>query len=249
LPVPPDLSGASFAGFFKDLDALLDAAPASVYLDCSKLHHANSSHINALWEAQTRCGQAGVEVGLTGVGCGLERVLRVLDIYDLFSIHAGQPEGEGGTAGGEEPELREQPGLEIEFETTTEEIDQALRRFHSFLRACGVPSLCAFDLETAFYEVATNIRRHAGLASGGSVKFTAAAADGKVSMRFLDSGCLFDPTARPDEFDPSRAIQSGRKAGLGLTMINRLVDTVVYERIDNRLNVLTLIKGLPDKRR
>ena len=66
----------------------------------------------------------------------------------------------------------------------------------------------------------------------------------RVSLRFADPGQPFDPTGRKTMFDPRQAIRLKQTNGIGLTMVKRLVDTISYERVGNRLNVLTLEKKI-----
>ena len=149
--VPTDLDEGALEGFFAELEIILDDAPPEVGLDCSLLDHATSGHINMLWEAQTKCEEAGVAMHLLSVRYGLERVLRILDLYDLFSIQQRHGEIKPAACEGYRPKVTI-PVFEVTFPTTAHGITEAMGRFHDFLVRAGLPGSCAFDLEIIFYE-------------------------------------------------------------------------------------------------
>ena len=241
--VPADLDEGALEGFFAELEVTLEESPGEITLDCSLLDHATSGHINILWDAQTRCEQASIPMRLLSVRYGLERVLRILDLFDLFSVDQVTARLDGD-APGDSPAKATPPALEIEISSKMEEISEAVVRLHDFLVRLGLPGSFAFDLETVFYEVATNIRRHGGLGKSDVMSLRVIPGDGCVTMRFADPGLPFDPTGRKSVFDPRQAIRLRQTNGIGLTMIKRLVDSISYERVGNRLNVLTLEKKL-----
>jgi anti-sigma regulatory factor (Ser/Thr protein kinase)/anti-anti-sigma regulatory factor len=243
IPVPADLDEGALEGFFAELEVTLEESLGEITLDCSLLDHATSRHINVLWEAQTKCEQAGVPVRLLAVRFGLERVLRVLDLFDLFTIEKVTARPADETTGG--PPGKAAPAvLEIEIHSEREEISEAVARLHDFVVRLGLPGSYAFDLETVFYEVATNIRRHSGLGKDDLMSFRMTLSAERITMRFADPGQPFDPTGRKAAFDPRQAIRLKQTNGIGLTMVKKLMDSISYERVGNRLNVLTLEKKL-----
>jgi anti-sigma regulatory factor (Ser/Thr protein kinase) len=147
---------------------------------------------------------------------------------------------------GRKSELRaSQPMLQLEFKATINSINDALDKFRDFLMRLNLAELSAFDLETVFYEVATNIRLHGQLNKPNDlVEFTATQMPGKIFLRFTDQGQFFDPTSRKTTHDPREAYYKRQRRGLGLTMIKRMVDTISYQRVEDRFNVLSLEKRL-----
>lgn len=246
--IPADCDQSALEGFFRELNALVREGQTEISIDCSLLEHTSSSHINALWEALTRCEQAGVRMRLSSVGYGLERVLKVLDLCDLFVIDRGSreaaPPGRPVSLGTTPPDA-----LKMEFEPSMDGLADGLLRFHDFLNKLSVTEVCAFDLETVFYEVATNICRHGGLEQDSTISFSASLAGQHLCLRFTDAGGPFDPTGSSLDFNPREAIRNGQRHGIGLTMIKRLVDSISYEWIDDDLNVVTLRKKLRLRRR
>jgi anti-sigma regulatory factor (Ser/Thr protein kinase) len=115
---------------------------------------------------------------------------------------------------------------------------------HRFLERLDLPEIVVFDLETVFYEVATNICRHSGLERHHKISFISELDRDGISFEFRDAGERFDPTGNTPEFDPRLAIKRRQSRGIGLVMIQRLMDSVSYERVDGELNVVTLKKRL-----
>ena len=134
--------------------------------------------------------------------------------------------------------------LDLEVTATTDGISEARDRFHDFLTRLNLPEISVFDLATAFYEVAANIRAHGGLTENACLAVRATVTECDVWVRFVDPGRLFDPTHRIPVFDPQVAIRRRQTNRFGLAMITRLVDEMSYERLDERLNVLTLRRRL-----
>jgi anti-sigma regulatory factor (Ser/Thr protein kinase) len=241
--VPADLDEGALDGFFAELDITLEESPREISLDCSLLDHATSGHINMLWDAQTRCERAGIPMQLLSVRFGLERVLKVLDLFDLFTVEqVTTAPGDDSPGGGKGVFIP--PAFELEIRSDMDDVSESVVKLHDYLVRLGLPGSVAFDLETVFYEVATNIRRHAGLGEGEQMSIRAIPGDERITLRFADPGQPFDPTGRKTMFDPRQAIRLKQTNGIGLTMIKRLVDTISYERVGNRLNVLTLEKKL-----
>jgi anti-sigma regulatory factor (Ser/Thr protein kinase)/anti-anti-sigma regulatory factor len=236
-----DLDGETLDGFYTELDSCLSESPEEVQLDCSLLEHATSTHINTLWQARNRCEENGIPVRLTSVTYGLQRVLDVLDLYDLFiaerdgieaKTETGRPRGE-----------TDQPMLALRIPPTEEGIRAAMQELHDYLTELKYGEIFAFDLETVFYEVTTNIRLHGELSEGDSIQFTAVPMNGAFHLHFEDRGPHFDPTKRNAEFNPEQAISRRQRHGFGLAMIKRLVDSISYEREDTT-NILKLEKNI-----
>jgi anti-sigma regulatory factor (Ser/Thr protein kinase) len=185
-------------------------------------------------------------VRLSSVKYGLFRILKILNLYEFFEFEEGTVESK--------PEMEKawqgavsMPSLRLSFLPTSWAIKDALDRFHDFLTKLNVREICAFDLETVFYEVTTNIRLHGQLDDDDCMEFTATPTGDLISLRFVDPGPMFDPTSDPPHFDPDRAIRRRQSSGFGLTMIRRLVDSISYQRRDDGRNVVTLTKRLSRK--
>ena len=243
LLVPLDLDGGTLEGFYAELHDQLSRMPVEVLLDCSLLDHASSTHINTIWQARNRCEEAGVAFKLTSVTYGLERVLKILDLYDFFSTERDGVEARAGKhvaeTDGTSPQM-----LALEVEPTVEGIRKAMATLHEYLMRLDLGEVLAFDLETVFYEVTTNIRLHGKMDRGEFIMFRAVPRNEVFRLRFEDTGPYFDPTSRADEFDPRKAMRNRQRQGFGLAMIKKLVDSISYERANGRFNILDLEKQI-----
>jgi anti-sigma regulatory factor (Ser/Thr protein kinase)/anti-anti-sigma regulatory factor len=242
ISVPAEIDDDALQAFFDELNLAIGDSPPGIALDCSALEHATSRHINTLWDALTRCESKGVPMRLTGVGYGLRRVLRVLDLTELFTVeYDSNSESKPAQflAHGRTPER-----FEEEFGARIEIVTDVTARLHRFLEQLGLAEIAVFDLATVFYEVATNICRHGGLDRDCKIMFAAMVSPAEITFEFRDGGERFDPTGNTPEFNPHLAIKRGQSRGIGLVMIQRLMDSISYMRIDQKYNVVTLRKRL-----
>lgn len=239
--LPSSSDGAALKCFFDQLDTLLDEGVRKVDIDCSLLDHTRSSHLNALWDALTRCEEAGAVMKLTSVGYGLERLLQVLGLYHFFTLEAGErtPPSLCGPLPGS---AIRQTAFSAELEPSMDDISNTFIRFHDFLKKLNVSEMHSFDLETVFYEISTNILRHGRLSPDSSICFSATLHGDDLELRFEDEGRPFDPTGYSSDFDHHEAIRRNQRHGLGMSMIQRLVDEISYVREAGTRNVVTLRK-------
>lgn len=243
LLVPGDVYGDTLEGFFVELSGRLKESPEEILFDCSLLEHATSAHINTLWQAQSMCEDAGVPVRLISVSFGLDRVLAVLDLRDLFVAERDGVEAKTGRR----RSVRDRgvpESLSLTVAPTVEGIREAMRCLHDYLVKLNHGELFAFDLETVFYEVTTNIRLHGQVPEGEHISFMAAPRNGSFYLRFKDQGPYFDPTSHRTNYDPQRAMSQRQTHGFGLAMIRKLVDHISYERQNDSLNILDLEKKI-----
>jgi anti-sigma regulatory factor (Ser/Thr protein kinase)/anti-anti-sigma regulatory factor len=242
ISVPVDFDDESLRGFFDELDLALEDEPGEIALDCSLIEHATSRHINALWDALTRCERDGVPMRLAAVNYGLRRVLSVLDLAELFTVeYEGEKEGRPPREA-----MRDLPSerFEIELVARMDAVSDVMVELHAFLERLDLSEIGIFDLETVFYEVATNICRHSGLKGHRKIRFVTEVGRDDIRLEFTDAGERFDPTGNTPEFDPRLAIRRRQSRGIGLVMIQRLMDSISYERVNGEYNVVTLRKRL-----
>jgi len=242
ISVPADFDDDALQGFFEELKSAIQEQPSEIGLDCSLLEHTTSRHINALWDALTKCERAGIPMRLTSVGYGLERVLSVLDLTELFTVEYERERHDKAAR----PPVPDRPPRRFEatLEARIDVVSDVMAEIHDFLQQLALSDIGVFDLETVFYEVATNICRHSGLEQHRKISFIAEVDQSEVSFKFTDAGERFDPTGNTPEFDPRLAIKRRQSRGIGLVMIQRLMDSVSYARVDGRFNVVTLKKRL-----
>lgn len=97
------------------------------------------------------------------------------------------------------------------------------------------------NTKLAVDEACTNIIKHAYGKKAGGIDIRASLLDGKVEFALLDEGEHFDFASVQDP-DLDQYVETGRKGGLGVFLINRLMDGVEY-RTGAAGNELVLTKS------
>ena len=107
----------------------------------------------------------------------------------------------------------------------------------------GFDSHAAYACELAVGEACENIIKHGYQSEDrGKIRITIASRPGELSIELVDSAPPFNPAREPDArpWTP----EDPPVGGLGLLIIHRVMDQVLYTRSRDR-NVLRLIKRLP----
>ena len=117
-----------------------------------------------------------------------------------------------------------------------------IRRFVQ--ESCRTTPLTSKDTNSillAIEEACTNVIRHAYLYGRGSVRVHIAVAGDRVTFSIYDRGRSFD-FDRSGAPDLGRYVQTGRKGGLGIYLIRKIMDEVDYRTIgdENRLRMVKL---------
>lgn len=107
----------------------------------------------------------------------------------------------------------------------------------------GFEATDTMQMNLAIEEAVVNVMNYAYLpGTQGDIDIVAQADDLCLKFTISDSGTPFDPTARP-EADTTLSAEERPIGGLGIYLVRQLMDSINYERIDNK-NVLTLRKKL-----
>jgi len=108
----------------------------------------------------------------------------------------------------------------------------------------GFNDVEAFQIQLCVVEAATNVVKHAyGAQAGHEVVVAVSLHPEEISFRILDKGKTMKPLSRePLEFDPTN-LATIREGGLGLYIIQTVMDEVDYQTID-ATNILSLSKYL-----
>jgi len=96
------------------------------------------------------------------------------------------------------------------------------------------------DAQLAVEEAVTNIIMHGYEGHAGEIHITCHATRGIIEIQIEDTAPLFNPLSVPDP-DVTTDIQDRRMGGLGIFLIRRVMDDVMY-RNDQGKNILVLIK-------
>lgn len=122
-----------------------------------------------------------------------------------------------------------------------------IRRFVQ--ETCRTTSLTPKDINSvllALEEACTNVIRHAYLYGQGTIRIHIAVESDRVVFSLFDRGRSFD-FDRAGAPDLGRYVQTGRKGGLGIYLIRKIMDEVDYRTIGDE-NRLRMVKTLPRSR-
>lgn len=94
------------------------------------------------------------------------------------------------------------------------------------------------EVKLAVDEAVSNIIRHAYVGERGNVEIEVKKLESAVELKVMDKGVEFDWNSilEPDLY---RYVETRRKGGLGIWLIKKLMDEVVFERIENK-NILIM---------
>ena len=118
-----------------------------------------------------------------------------------------------------------------------ESMDQVTAFVEQELEASEVSMKVIAQMNIAVDEIFSNISRYSG-ASDATVGVSVEA--GCITLRFADNGRPYNPTEKPDP-DITLPAEERDIGGLGIYMVKKSMDRVVYEYRDG-LNILTLTK-------
>ena len=142
-------------------------------------------------------------------------------------------------------------GRDILTETLTLHNDiSEVPQLNDFIEAVaerlGIEPSTALQLQLAVEEAVVNVMDYAYPPDSVGEVSVATTSDGQcLKIVITDSGIPFDPTEQ-EKADISLSVEERQIGGLGILLVNEIMDTVSYERKDGK-NVLTLTKQLNDK--
>lgn len=125
---------------------------------------------------------------------------------------------------------------------------EGIRRFVT--ETCRPTHLPPKDINSvllALEEACTNVIRHAYLYGKGQIRLHIAIAPDRIIFSLYDRGRSFD-FDRAGAPDLDRYVQTGRKGGLGIYLIRKIMDEVEYSTIGDE-NRLRMVKLLPKAQR
>src|SRR5574341_987960 len=128
------------------------------------------------------------------------------------------------------------------FAAKPEELPQIRNLVENFCRDSAVPPKEISKILLAIEEACSNVIRHAYLLGPGDIKLEIARKRDKVTFSIKDQGRSFE-VGRAKRVDLKKYIQTERKGGLGLQLIEKIMDEVTYEA-RNGENELKLSKRL-----
>ncbi len=114
-------------------------------------------------------------------------------------------------------------------------------------RRAGLDDHTAWQVELAVDEAATNIIQH-GYDPGapGPIELTWRIEDDRLIVTLRDYGRRFNPDDIPPP-DLAAPLEERQPGGLGLYLMNRLMDQVRFDFDDTNGNLLTMVKRIPPR--
>ena len=108
----------------------------------------------------------------------------------------------------------------------------------------GIDPSLAMSLNLALEEAVTNVVLYAyPEGEKGKVQIDASWDANQLTFVISDSGIAFDPTQK-EEVDVTLSAEERPIGGLGIFLVRQLMDSITYERVDGKKNVLSLTKHL-----
>ena len=137
------------------------------------------------------------------------------------------------------PEVRK-----LETDAVVENLDEVLGFVDEVLEANGCSPSVMMQLDVAVEEIYVNIAHYAYRPDIGKATITSSfdPVSRELTLVFEDSGKKFDPLAKEDP-DISLPVEERQIGGLGIFMVKKSMDKVMYEYKDNK-NILTIIKKI-----
>jgi anti-sigma regulatory factor (Ser/Thr protein kinase)/anti-anti-sigma regulatory factor len=235
--MPRHITAQAAEDFSVALQTVVATSPTTVRLDCGDIDQVTAAHVKLLWQAHMECSLIGASVSLTGASYYVWKVLKALDL-DTYFVEVkilGDAFADHTSKGGMESSTL----FEREFHPDLSGVEQTQAELLQFLDSLGVPQADRYVLQTLFYEVATNIRLHAGLEPSHRVQFAAETETTRIQLTFVDPGIPFNPI----HADISEITQSGARQDrkpMGLEVMQKLADRLDYRRLDDQRNVLVV---------
>jgi anti-sigma regulatory factor (Ser/Thr protein kinase) len=128
------------------------------------------------------------------------------------------------------------------FEANFHNLDEIRDFVGEAARQAGFSEKEIYSIQLAADEASTNIIEHAyAEIKNGKIEIDCSITGGELKIVMRDNGKSFDPSSVPE---PNvKAELSERKiGGLGMYLMRKLMDDVVYESFPNAGNTLTMIK-------
>ena len=129
------------------------------------------------------------------------------------------------------------------FRATSEGISEATAFLDEAMASVGLADLPqAAALNIILDEITSNIVKHSG-AHGFEVDISVVADPCSVTLVFSDDGSPYDPLGHEDP-DTTLSAEERPIGGLGILMVKKMSNEVVYSRGHNR-NILKVVKNMP----
>jgi serine/threonine-protein kinase RsbW len=116
---------------------------------------------------------------------------------------------------------------------TTDGVRRAVEAFEAFSAAQALPSQARWRFLVALDEILSNIVRHGLDGRDGTIVLTFSLEAGVLATEVVDTAAPFNPLLAPPP-DTTSPLEARRPGGLGIALVDNLMDQVRYERRDDR---------------
>ncbi len=133
---------------------------------------------------------------------------------------------------------------ELSIQAKKDNLDQVLAFVDVELEVLDCPMKVQLQIDIAVEEIFVNIANYAYADNNGEVSISTGISDTTRTLfiTFTDSGMPYNPLQKPDP-DVSLSAEEREVGGLGIFIVKKSMDDVVYER-KNGQNLLTLYKRI-----
>jgi|HubBroStandDraft_6_1064221.scaffolds.fasta_scaffold1354519_2 serine/threonine-protein kinase RsbW len=121
-------------------------------------------------------------------------------------------------------------------------ISALTRRVAAFLADSGIDARAAYHVELVLDELLTNVATHGGAEAPVHVSLTIS--PDRVVAEVVDSGIAFDPCVARN-VDVTAGLEERPVGGLGLLLVQRMTESLAYERAGDRNQTRFSIRRTP----
>ncbi len=130
---------------------------------------------------------------------------------------------------------------ELIVDATIDNLTEVSEFIDAYLEEIMCPMKAQLSIDVVVEEIYVNIAHYAYPGSSGKAVIRADGTD-EVRITFIDEGIPFDPLAKADP-DVTLSAEERQIGGLGIFMVKKMMDDVIYERKDGK-NILTCVKNI-----
>ena len=138
-------------------------------------------------------------------------------------------------------------GETITLNNRPSELPRLTEAFRAFAKNQKISERISHEITLALEEIVANIQAYAYTDKGEyKITVTLSLTGSEFSAKIIDDGRLFDPVNATPAPDINASVEKRRIGGLGLLFVRKLMDKIVYQRINGQ-NVLIVKKNLNNK--
>ena len=146
-------------------------------------------------------------------------------------------------SGGQKTCQREQVFRSLSLPNDVQAVPQLAQYVDEICEALDFDMSLTMQMNLALEEAVVNVMNYAYPAEvHGDLKVDALCSEGQLKFIITDSGIPFDPTA-VEKVDTSLPVEERPIGGLGIFLVDKLMDSIGYQRVGDK-NILTLSKKL-----